>query len=152
MWLLWTPFHLLFPSWKDAVTRLLPTGPAYNNFSRHADGFTLTYSHVLLRSVRSRARSQGKVSCPHKNGACDLDLIDQTVQLAELIFMYQITKRTEILKRVIYLALSVLLLQRRIKRHGVLTEEFEYCEHLSCSIKSKPSKDKHATLSKFVEK
>lgn len=56
-----------------------------------------------MRSLRSRARNQGKVNCPHKNGACDLDLIDQTFQPAELIFMYQITKRTEILKREEYI-------------------------------------------------
>lgn len=38
------------------------------------------------------ARNQGKVNCPHRNEAHDLDLIDQTFQPAQLMFMSQITK------------------------------------------------------------
>lgn len=92
-----------FPSWEDAAAHLLPTEFASSYFFRHDDGFTLTYPQVLMRSLKSRARNQSKVNCPHKNGVCDIGLIDQTFQPAELIFMYQITKRTDILKREDYI-------------------------------------------------
>lgn len=83
------PCPLLLPSWQDAAPCLLPTGSVL--LVTLPDMVTL--STDLLSGpygvTEVWSRNPGKVNCPHKDRAHDLDLTDQPFQLGELISMSQ---------------------------------------------------------------